>query len=65
MYRAADKLLEQLKKLIRREFNRLGIFGFDELNEDLIAEKLHADFPIAWKSTEEWDKEWSNDRQWS
>ena len=32
MYRQADKLLEQLKKLIRREFNRLGIFGFDELN---------------------------------
>jgi SPP1 gp7 family putative phage head morphogenesis protein len=32
MYRLADKLLEQLKKLIRREFNRLGIFGFDELN---------------------------------
>ena len=32
MYRLADKLLEQLKKLIRREFNRLGIVGFDELN---------------------------------
>lgn len=32
MYRLADKLLEQLKKLIRREFNRLGIFAFDELN---------------------------------
>jgi SPP1 gp7 family putative phage head morphogenesis protein len=32
MYRQADKLLEQLKKLIQREFNRLGIFGFDELN---------------------------------
>lgn len=32
MYRMADKLLEQLKKLVRREFNRLGIFGFDELN---------------------------------
>jgi SPP1 gp7 family putative phage head morphogenesis protein len=32
MYRLADKLLEQLKKLVRREFNRLGIFGFDELN---------------------------------
>lgn len=32
MYRLADKLLEQLKKLIRIEFNRLGIFGFDELN---------------------------------
>ena len=32
MYNLADKLLEQLKKLIRREFNRLGVFGFDELN---------------------------------
>ena len=32
MYKLADKLLEQLKKLIRREFNRLGILGFDELN---------------------------------
>lgn len=32
MYRTADMLLEQLKKLIRREFNRLGAIGFDELN---------------------------------
>ena len=32
MYKYADKLLAQLKKLVRREFNRLGIFGFDELN---------------------------------
>lgn len=32
MYRMADKLLEQLKKLIRREFNRLGVLAFDELN---------------------------------
>ena len=32
MYRLADKLLAQLKKLIQREFNRLGIIGFDELN---------------------------------
>ena len=36
MYRLADKLLEQLKKLIRREFNRLGIFGFDELNAPIV-----------------------------
>ena len=21
--------------------------------------------PVAWESTEQWDKEWSNDRQWS
>lgn len=32
MYRTADKLLKQLKQLIRREFNRVGILGFDELN---------------------------------
>lgn len=39
MYRLADKLLEQLKKLIRREFNRLGIFGFDELNAPRITKE--------------------------
>lgn len=32
MYGQADALLEKLKKLIRREFNRLGVLGFDELN---------------------------------
>jgi SPP1 gp7 family putative phage head morphogenesis protein len=37
MYRLADKLLEQLKKLIRREFNRLGIIGFDELNANRVS----------------------------
>jgi L-alanine-DL-glutamate epimerase-like enolase superfamily enzyme len=39
--------------------------GIEALNEDLINEKLHRDFPIAWASTDEWDKEWANDRQWS
>ena len=42
MYRLADKLLEQLKKLIRREFNRLGIFGFDELNAPRITRETLA-----------------------
>lgn len=37
MYRLADKLLEQLKKMIRREFNRLGIIGFDELNASRVS----------------------------
>ena len=32
---------------------------------ELIASKLHKDFPEAWASTEQWDKEWANDRQWS
>jgi L-alanine-DL-glutamate epimerase-like enolase superfamily enzyme len=39
--------------------------GIEALNEELIASKLHADFPEAWASTEPWDKEWANDRQWS
>lgn len=39
--------------------------GITDLNEELIAEKLHTDFPVAWDSTEQWDKEWANDRRWS
>jgi L-alanine-DL-glutamate epimerase-like enolase superfamily enzyme len=44
--------------------NRPGL-GIDELNEDLIASKLHADFPEAWAPTDHWDREWANDRRWS
>ena len=39
--------------------------GITELKEELITKKLHRDFPIAWQPTDEWDKEWANDRQWS
>ena len=39
--------------------------GIESLNEDLIKEKLHEDFPEAWGDTSQWDKEWSNDRRWS
>ncbi len=39
--------------------------GIESLNEELIQEKLHPDFPEAWGSTDEWNKEWANDRQWS
>ena len=39
--------------------------GIESLNEDLIKEKLHADFPEAWGDTSAWDKEWANDRRWS
>ena len=44
--------------------NRPGL-GIEALNEDLIKEKLHPEFPEAWGDTSRWDKEWSNDRQWS
>jgi len=39
--------------------------GIESLNEELIRSKLHKDFPEAWASTGNWDKEWSNDRRWS
>lgn len=39
--------------------------GIEALNEELIKEKCHEDFPEPWTATSEWDKEWSNDRQWS
>jgi L-alanine-DL-glutamate epimerase-like enolase superfamily enzyme len=39
--------------------------GIEELNEDLIKEKLHENCPEAWAPTTEWDNEWSNDRRWS
>ena len=32
MYRQNDEYLKKLKKLIRREFNRLSVMGLDELN---------------------------------
>ena len=39
--------------------------GIESLNEELIKEKIHPDFPDVWAETDSWDKEWSNDRQWS
>ncbi len=39
--------------------------GIESLNEELIREHLHVDFPEAWAPTTQWDGEWSNDRQWS
>ena len=39
--------------------------GIESLNEELIAQKAHPDFPEPWNPTDEWDHEWANDRQWS
>ena len=40
-------------------------FGIDELNEKLIAKHPCKDFPPPWTATDEWNKEWANDRRWS
>lgn len=39
--------------------------GIEELDEELIKEKLHKNFPEPWAPTSEWDGEWANDRRWS
>ena len=39
--------------------------GIESLNEELIKRQLHPDFPEAWAPTDEWNKEWANDRRWS
>ena len=44
--------------------NKPGL-GIDELNEKLIAKHPCKDFPPPWAPTDEWDKEWANDRRWS
>lgn len=39
--------------------------GIENLNEELIAMHLHEKYPGQWEPTEEWNNEWSNDREWS
>lgn len=39
--------------------------GIDDLNDEVLAEHLHPDFPELWAPTESWDREWSHDRLWS
>ena len=44
--------------------NKPGL-GIDSLNEELIAQHIHADYPGQWEPTTAWDNEWANDREWS
>ncbi len=39
--------------------------GIEALNEELIAEHIHEKYPGQWENTDEWNKEWANDREWS
>lgn len=39
--------------------------GLDDLNDEVLAEHLHPDFPELWAPTDQWDNEWSHDRLWS
>ena len=39
--------------------------GIDDINDDVIKEHLHPDYPVMWESTETWDNDFSHDRLWS
>ncbi len=39
--------------------------GIESLNDDVIAEHLHPDYPGIWLPTNEWDCDYSHDRIWS
>lgn len=39
--------------------------GLDDLNYELIAEHVHPKYPGMFEPTDEWNKEWANDRTWS
>ncbi|MBQ9975732.1 MAG: mandelate racemase/muconate lactonizing enzyme family protein [Clostridia bacterium] len=39
--------------------------SIEALNEELIAEHIHKDYPGMWEPTDEWNNEWANDREWS
>lgn len=56
------------KPLIQNGFIRVpdkpGL-GIESLNEELLAEHVNPDIPGIWESTEEWNKEFANDRIWS
>lgn len=39
--------------------------GIDDLNDDVLAQHRHPDFPELWGATDSWNHEWSHDRLWS
>lgn len=39
--------------------------GIESLNDEIIAQHIHPDFPGLWEPTVQWDEDWSHDRLWS
>lgn len=39
--------------------------GIESLNDEVLAEHIHPDFPGLWEPTDQWNDEWSYDRLWS
>lgn len=40
-------------------------FGIEELDDEVLKEHVHPDYPDLWKSTDEWNNDYSHDRCWS
>ena len=43
----------------------IDVQSIESLNEELIAQHMHPKYPGQWEPTDEWNKEWANDREWS
>jgi len=39
--------------------------GIESLNDEVLAEHIHRDFPGLWEPTDEWNDDYSHDRLWS
>ncbi|WP_248927111.1 mandelate racemase/muconate lactonizing enzyme family protein [Paenibacillus hamazuiensis] len=39
--------------------------GIESLNDEVIAQHLHAEIPGLWEATDQWNRYWSHDRLWS
>lgn len=63
-----DITLGTPKKIVENGFiqvpDKPGL-GIDDLNDEVLKEHLNPEFPELWASTEQWDKEHSNDMLWS
>lgn len=63
-----DLVITKNKPIVQNGFIKVpdspGL-GIEELNEELVAQKIHKDFPGHWEPTDHWNNEWSNDRLWS
>ena len=39
--------------------------GIENLEDEVIREHLHPDYPDMWADTSDWDNDYSHDRTWS
>ena len=56
------------KKIVENGFikvpNKPGL-GIDDLNDEVLAEHLHPDYPELWAPTDAWNTDPAHDRLWS